>query len=348
MSTNYSSAHLSLLSKNNRDHIEKYFHELKFGQNKFLKYGYFIYFIHDDSLSCVKINYDYQTGIFDLLFDGRIINFNRNTGYIVIVDLVNNSHTFLCVGDFFKNPTGKLLLLDAFLYSLIIQSTIQKCNGRRICNLKMFLEPQKMIIQIQHHGRERLDIPSDCISFGDLIRDIRLFFWIQWVSSLVSSFNKYKHLVVIQRKLLRLKKKESFRNPQSIQMLYYGGYLNFPLPNISIIGVLFGKFLTKNVHEIVIMRWVETMFHDIFCRVIRSFFMNFGKFKKSTDLMNKLIGLYPSFKSLKCSSSFIPNIPESLNSLYNDEVKRIKNAEIENAKRMKRRIEEEELIWKKR
>jgi hypothetical protein len=81
------------------------------------------------------------------------------------------------------------------------------------------------------------------------------------------------------------------------------------------------------------------MFQDIFGKVIFSFFINFGKIGKSTDLMKQLIGLYPSFKSLKCSSSSVPNIPASLSSLYTKEVERISNIQIKNEERKKRRIE---------
>jgi hypothetical protein len=347
MATNRQSAHLSLLSKNRIAFIKEELEKLKLKKNKFLRCGDYIYFIHehDESLSCVKINYDSQKGIFVLFFDGRIIHFNRNTGNVDIVNLVNNSHTFLCVGEFFKKPGVKPILLQDFLFYLITQVNIERCNGIRICHVMIFFKPNIMLVQIKQHKREHLfdlDIPSDCISFRDLLRDIRLFFWIQWISSLVSSFNKYS--IIFQEELIRLKETEHFRNPQSIQMLYNGEYLNIPIPDISYIGFLFGKILTGNLligslDKNMIMRWVERMFQDIFGKVIFSFFMNFGKFKKSTDLMNKLIRLYPSFKSLECSSSSVPNIPESLNSLYIKEIERIRNAEIKNEERKKRRIE---------
>lgn len=324
MSTNYSSAHLNLLPTKYKDSIEEYFRELKFGQNQFVIDGEFIYFLHDDLLSCVKINYD-RKGIFHFFFDGRIIKFDRNTGNVVIVNFVENSQTFLCVGDFFQNPAGKQILLQEFLYSLIYDLPMRKYNKIRISHGRIFWGPDKMIFQIEQHGRERLDRPSDCISFGNLLRDIRLFFWIQWVSSLK------KYSVIFQKELLRLKKEESFRNPQSIQMLYNG----IPVSDIGFIRILFEKLLKSSVNKMVIMKWAENMFQDIFGRVIRSFFMNFGELKKSTGLMNKLIGMYPSI-SLKCPYSSLPNIPESLARLDDEQKEKIRRTAILDAERKKR------------
>ena len=337
MLTNYSSAHLNLLSSKYTDSIKKKIKEIKFGENPFVIDCGFIYFLYDDLLSCVKINYD-RKGIFHLFFDGRIVKFDRNTGNICIVDFVENSQTFLCVGDFFQNPAGKQILLHDFLYYLIHELAIRKYNGIRIRHVRIFWGPKKMFVQIEQQGRERLDTPSDCISFGDLLKDIRLFFWIQWVSSL----NKYEHSVVFQKELLRLKKEESFRNPQSIQMLHNGGYLDIPVSDIGFIGFLFGKILAGRVNKMVVMKWAEKMFQDIFGQVILSFFMNFGELKKSTCLMNNLIGLYPSFKSsiqLKCDYLNIPSIPKSLDYLNKEEAERIRIAEIRDAERKKRKKE---------
>jgi hypothetical protein len=211
---------------------------------------------------------------------------------------------------------------------------MRKYNGIRIRHGRIFWGPEKMIVQIEQHGRERLDTPSDCVSFRDLLKDIRLFFWIQWVSSLK------KYSVVFQREFLRLKKEESFQNPQSIQILYHGGYLNIPVSDICFIRILFEKLLESSVNKMVIMKWAEKMFQDVFCRIIRLFFINFGEFKKSTDRMNKLIGMYPSCKSailLKCSYSAFPNIPESLARLDDEESEKIRRTEIRDTERKRRR-----------
>jgi len=317
MTTNSQSAHLDLLPRKDLDSIKKQIEEIKFGELRFVIDGEYIYFIYNDSLSCVKINNDGK-GIFNLFFDGRIIKFNRNTGNIIIFDFVKNSQTYLCIGNFFQNPSKKNILLQRFLYNIIHEYDIQRFNGTHIRHVRVFWEPTKMFVHIEPHGRERLDTPHDCISFRDLLKDIKLFFWIQWVSSLVSSLNKYEHLVIFQKELLRLKKDESFRYPQSIQMLYNGGYLDIPISN-SFIGFLFRKFLEDYVDKMVIMKWAEKMFRDIFGRVIHSFFMNFGELEKSTSQMNNLNGLYPSFNSLislECDYSNIPNIPELLHRLH--------------------------------
>ena len=67
------------------------------------------------------------------------------------------------------------------MYYLIHELAIRKYNGIRIRHVRIFWGPKKMFVQIEQQGRERLDTPSDCISFGDLLKDIRLFFWIQWI-----------------------------------------------------------------------------------------------------------------------------------------------------------------------
>lgn len=342
MSTNYSIMHLNLLPSEYIDGIKNKIKEIKFGELPFVIDKGFIYFLDDDSLSCVKINYD-RNGIYHLFFDGQIIKFDRNTGNIYIFDFVENSQTYLCIGNFFQNPARKKILLQRFLYNLIHKLDIQRFNGIQIRHVKIFWGPKKMFVQIEPHGRERLNTPSDCISFGDLLKDIKLFFCIQWLSSLVSSLNKYSY--IFQKELLILKENEFFRNSQSIQILYYSGYLNIPLSNISFIGFLFEKFLSGNVNKMVILKWAEKMFNDIFGKVILSFFMNFGELKKSTDLMNKLIEMYPSFKSsisLKCSYLSFPNIPKSLDKLNQDEAERIRIAEIRDTERKKRiKIEKE-------
>jgi hypothetical protein len=228
----------------------------------------FIYFLRGEELVCVKLQE--KNGVFVLLFENQIIEFDCSTGNCFIFSFTRNCLEYFSVGEHYLNTTRNLLY--PFLYNLLIQKRINKVSGRPISSLRVFFTQNKVVGHLERAGSSTLNRPDNCLSLYEMICGIKEFMFEQFTASFMRGLNFFQPVV---------QKSKQSQSPLSVAGKYgVGMFLTASfdwkkLPRYAMISMLMmrlsvcsGKKMTGTFTQTVAMKFIHKLFdstHRILC-----------------------------------------------------------------------------------
>lgn len=248
----------------------------------------FIYFLRGEELVCVKLQE--KNGVFVLLFENQIIEFDCSTGNCFIFSFTRNCLEYFSVGEHYLNATRNMLY--PFLYNLLIQKRINKVSGRPISSLRVFFTQNKVVGHLERAGSSTLKRPDNCLSLYEIICGIKEFMFEQFTASFMRGLNFFQPVV---QKSKQSQRPLSVAGKYGVGMFLTTSFDRKKIPYFGIISMILmrlsvcsGKKMTGTFTQTVAMKFIHRLFdstHQILCPTSTQ---NQIGLRKETNEMNTL------------------------------------------------------------